>query len=140
MGVLLDTNVVSELVRKAPSPQVVAWIVASQPESLYLGAPTIGELVRGAETAPTRERRRFLERWVREDLTQQFPDRILALDRHAATLWGRLMGEGERSGRPAPVVDAQLAAIALAHGHRVATRDGVFDRLGVDRIDPWTTA
>ena len=140
MGVLLDTNVISELVRKAPSPLVIAWIVDSEPESLYLGAPTIGELVRGAETAPTKERRRFLERWVREDLTQQFPDRILALDRHAATVWGRLMGEGERSGEPPPIVDAQLAAIALAHGHRIATRDNGFDRFGVDRIDPWEPA
>jgi len=138
MGVLLDTNVVSELVRREPAPVVLAWLGNAQPDSLFLGAPTIGELVRGAETAPTAARRRALERWVREDLAQQFHQRILAFDRHEATVWGRLMGEGERTGRVPPVIGAQLAAIALAHGHAVATREAGFDRLGVERIDPWS--
>ena len=119
-----------------PSAKVPAWLERTSPEALFLGAPTIGELVRGAETAPSRERRRFLERWVREDLTQQFHERILPLDRHAATVWGRLMGEGERSGRTPPAVDARLVAITLAHGHGIATRDEGFDRLGVERVDP----
>ena len=123
--------------RLKPSAKVLDWLGRASPETLFLGAPTIGELVRGAETAPSRERRRFLERWVREDLTQQFHERILPLDRHAATAWGRLMGEGERSGRTPPAVDAQLAAIAMAHGHGIATRDRGFDRLGVERVNSW---
>lgn len=137
MGLLLDTNVVSELVKRSPSPAVTSWLARAAPDALFLGAPTIGEIVRGIETAPDAGRRRYLERWVREDLTQQFHDRILAFDRNAATVWGRLMGEGERSGLVPPVIDTQLAAIALAHGHAVATRDAVFERLGVERIDPW---
>lgn len=140
MGLLLDTNVISELVKRTPSEAVTTWLGRASPESLFLGAPTIGEIVRGIETARGTQRRRFLERWVREDLTQQFHERILAFDRNAATVWGRLMGQGERAGRVPPVVDAQLAAIALAHGHTVVTRDAVFERLGVERIDPWTAA
>ena len=137
MGLLLDTNVVGDLAKRNPSRTVTAWLASAAPDGLFLGAPTIGELVRGIETARDVGRRRHLERWVREDLTQEVHDRVLAFDRNAATLWGRLMGEGERAGLVPPVIDTQLAAIALAHGHTVVTRDAVFERLGVERIDPW---
>jgi predicted nucleic acid-binding protein len=137
-GFLLDTNVVSELVRPRPAERVVAWVVGQAPADLYLAALTIGELTRGVERLPGGRRRDTLVRWIDRDLSRQFAGRILPFDREAAVLWGRIMGEGDRNGRPRAAADAQIAATARRHGLALATRNTAdFEGMGVDLVDPW---
>ena len=137
-GFLLDTNVVSELVRTAPEPKVLAWISAQAVGDLYLAAVTLGELTRGVVRLPDGRKRDRLTPWVTEDLPRQFDNRILSFDRETAVLWGTLMGNGDRSGRPYAAADAQIAATALRHGLIVVTRNSRdFQGMGVSLLDPW---
>ena len=136
-GFLLDTNVVSELVKPSPEPSVLGWVARQAVADLFLPAITLGELIRGVVRLP-QGRRRDAARWVRDDLPRQFEGRILSFDREAAVLWGNVMGEGDRSGRPYAAADAQIAATALRHGLTVVTRNGRdFQGMGVELFDPW---
>ncbi len=138
MPFLLDTNVVSETVRPRPEARVLTWLKVQTPAELFLAAQTIGELVRGARKVKDEARRRHFEEWVERDLAEQFEGRVLSFEAAAAVLWGRLMGDGDRTGRPPPAADAQIAAIALHHDLTLVTRNTKdFERLGVKLINPW---
>ncbi|MEQ8346356.1 MAG: PIN domain-containing protein [Sneathiellaceae bacterium] len=100
MPFLLDTNVISETVRPSPDPHVLAWLESQTPRDLYLAAMTIGELVRGARRLADGPQRDRLQTWIERDLTAQFEGRIVPFDDAAARLWGALMGDGDRRGRP----------------------------------------
>ncbi len=137
-GFLLDTNVVSELVKPSPESSVLDWIARQAVVDLFLPAISLGELIRGVVRLPQGRKRDALVRWVRDDLPRQFEGRILSFDREAAVLWGNIMGEGDRSGRPYAAADAQIAATALRHGLIVATRNGRdFQGKGVELFNPW---
>ena len=135
---LLDTNVVSELIRPVPEERVVRWIAERPATSLHLSAVTLAELVRGVRRLASGRRRTVLERWIAVDLTEKFGERILAFDREAAVIWGELMGDADRRGQPRGAADAQIAAIALRHGLTVTTRNEAdFDGLRVRTLNPW---
>ncbi len=137
-GFLLDTNVISELVKPAPDERVLRWVASQSALDLYLSAITVGELTRGVARLPAGQRRDTLARWIEEDLQQQFSERILAFDQPAAVTWGHIMGEADRRGRPRAAIDAQLAATAIRHGLTVATRNTAdFDSIGVQVTNPW---
>ena len=138
MSFLLDTAVVSELVRKGPSAAVLAWIDGQDEASLYLSVLTIGELEKGIARLPASARRNRLQSWVRRDLAERFGGRLLPIDTRTATRWGAVAGESEKRGRPLPVIDCLIAATALVHGLTVATRNvGDFERCGVTCFNPW---
>lgn len=137
-GFLLDTNVVSELVKPVPEPRVVDWITRHSPVELFLSAVTLGELVRGAVRLPDGKRRDRLRKWIDEDLLQQFAGRILPFDQEAAAVWGRIMGDGDRAGRPRSAGDMQIAAIATRFEVTVVTRNvGDLAETGVSLVNPW---
>ncbi len=137
-GFLLDTNVISELVKPAPHERVLRWVAGRSALDLYLSAITVGELARGVARLPAGRRRDALARWIEEDLQQQFGGRILAFDQQAAVIWGGIMGEGDRQRRPRAAIDAQIAATAIRHGLTLATRNGVdFEGMGVPLTNPW---
>lgn len=137
-GFLLDTNVISELVRPSPSEAVLAWFERRDPDELFLSALTIGELIRGVERLAAGARRTRLETWVGVDLAHEFFGRILPFDRDTAVIWGRLMGENDRRGTPRPAADAHLAATAIQHGLRLVARN-TKDFVGLleEVVDPW---
>ena len=138
MAFLLDTNIVSEAVKPKPDQRVLAWLDAQTPAALFLAAQTIGELVRGARKVRERHRREGFETWIEQDLAGQFEGRVLPFDGPAAVLWGRLMGDGDRTGRPPAAADAQIAAIALHHDLTLVTRNvRDFERLNVSLLNPW---
>jgi len=135
---LLDTAVVSELVRKSPSAAVLKWIDAQDEGSLYLSVLTIGELEKGVARLPASVRRSRLQAWVRRDLVERFGGRLLPIDTRTAARWGAVTGESEKRGRPLPVIDCLIAATALIHGLTVATRNvGDFERCGAACVNPW---
>ena len=138
MSFLLDTAVVSELVRKSPSTAVLKWIDAQDEASLYLSVLTIGELEKGVARLPVSARRNRLQSWVRRDLVERFGERLLPIDMRTAARWGSVTGESEKRGRPLPVIDCLIAATALVHGLSVATRNvGDFERCGATCVNPW---
>lgn len=138
MNYLLDTCVLSELVKPQPEPKVVDWVGDQDEYCLFLSVITIGELHKGIAKLPDGPRRTRLEFWVAEDLTARFDKRILSVDTRVAATWGAMLGEAEAAGSSLPVVDALIGATASVHGCVVVTRNVAdFERTGVDVENPW---
>ena len=141
MKFLLDTSVVSELVKPAPHAGVVSWLDQCDEDGLFLSVLTIGELEKGIAKLADPRRRARLTTWVRKDLAVRFGPRLLPVSLEVAARWGALTGQSERTGQPLPVIDSLLAATSLVHGLAVASRNRAdFDRCGVECFDPWTMA
>ncbi len=136
--IVLDTNVVSEMMRATPAPNVVAWLNGQDASLLFLTAVTVGEIRYGLRVLPQGKRRRFLEEGFERILAEAFPGRILAFDEAAAHRYGEIMGRRKEIGRPLAILDGQIASIAWSNGCSVATRN-VPDFLdcGVEVINPF---
>lgn len=140
-GFLLDTNVVSEIVKPLPSPEVRAWYAARSVTDLHVAAVVVAEINAGIETMPTGRRRSVLESWRDELVSVTFRDRILPFDAAAAGVFGRLTAAARLAGCPTKFADAQIAAVAAVHGLAVATRDiADFAGFGVPLVNPWEGA
>lgn len=130
---------ISETGRPAPERRVVDWLKDQVPHDLFLSSVSLGELYRGLERHPDEARRQKIERWIKEKVLEPFKGRILAFDREAATIWGRMLGAGERNGRLRPPVDAQITATALRYGLMLATRNTPDHKAaGLELFNPWT--
>lgn len=141
-GLLLDTNIPSELLRPRPDATVAAWIKSQVSETLFVSVVTMGELRRGVTLLAEQSRRRAeLERMIHEKIPAWFQDRILPVTRIIAERWGVLDGERQLAGRPLNMADGMIAATALEHDLTVVTRNVKdFDQLGVTVFNPWVTA
>ena len=138
MNYLLDTCVLSELVRRKPEPGVVDWIREQREERLYLSVLTLGELQKGISKIEDTKRGKELGAWLDEDLLERFAGRLLDVTPGVARIWGRIQAEAEQAGRTMPVIDGLIAATALDFGARVVTRN--VDDLkpsGVGIVNPW---
>ena len=139
-GFLLDTNVISELVKLAPHFRVLEWMDATDESLLYLSVLTIGELRKGIALLTVGRRRVSLEPWLDHDLARRFSGRILPVDLGVADRWGRISATEAARRSPLPVIDGLLAATALQHDLTLVTRDtGHASTTGVETFDPWTT-
>jgi predicted nucleic acid-binding protein len=135
---LLDTNVVSELVRPNPDANVIAWVRAGEETSYYLSVLTFGEIRRGIERLPQGPRRERLRLWLEVDLTDRFKGRILDIDRRVAEIWGIIMARGAAASVQLPSIDTLIAATAERHGMVVATRNlRDFAFAAVAAVSPW---
>jgi len=135
MSYLLDTNVISELVRAKPSARVLTWFDNTPDAALYLSVLSLGEIRKGIEKMKETSRKERLRLWLEQDLTAWFEDRLLAITTGVADRWGRLLAE---VGRPVPAVDSLLAATALHHELRMVTRNEQdFQFPGIVIINPW---
>jgi toxin FitB len=133
--VLLDTNVLSELVRPRPDARVVAFVAAL--DAPLLSVLTIHELTFGAARSPDPERRERLMAWV-DTVRRRFAGRVIDVDPDVAEIAGRLRAVADGGGRPADPIDALIAASAMVRGAAVATRNvRDFEPLGVALVDPW---
>jgi toxin FitB len=137
-GFLLDTNVISELVKPRPQANVRAWIENTDESLLYLSVLTLGEIRRGIVVLAQSRRRITLEAWLDKDLRARFADRILTVDDEVADRWGLLTAIARNKGIVLPVIDGLLAATALEHNLTLVTRDtGQIPSLGVAVFNPW---
>ena len=137
-GFLLDTNVISELVKPRPAENVTAWIEGTDESLLYLSVLTLGEIRRGIAALPQSRRRATLEAWLDKDLRARFEDRILDIDEEVADRCGLLTAAARNSGIVLPVIDGLLAATALEHNLTLVTRDtGQIPSMGVAVFNPW---
>ncbi|TFV55770.1 type II toxin-antitoxin system VapC family toxin [Geodermatophilus sp. DF01-2] len=137
--IVLDTNVVSELIRDVPATAVVRWARSVPSAERFLTAVSVGELVYGVSRLPEGRRRTALEAAVASALASFSPEQFLPFDEAAARPYGSLFAHRERLGRPIEIADAQIAAICLHHGAALATRNPRdFTDLDLRLINPWT--
>ena len=136
--ILIDTNVISELMRPAPAPAVLAWFAAHEASALYLSAVGEGELRRGAVILPQGRRRRQLLEAIDAMIAEDFAGRVMPFDSKAAVAFADVFAARQRAGRPISFPDCQIAATARAHGAALATRNVAdFEGCGIAVIDPW---
>ena len=138
MKYLLDTCVVSEFVKPQPDPGLTSWLHDCDEEQLAISVATIAEIQSGIARLPQSARRTALETWLAQDLIARFEPRILPLDLATALAWGDAMGRAKRAGRPAPQIDALLAAVCGIRKLVLVTRNVKdFERLEVELLNPW---
>jgi len=136
--IVLDTNVVSELMRKAAEPGVVSWVDRFPAEDVLITAVTAAELRYGVARLPEGRRKRQLYSKVEELLTEDFREQMLPFDAPAATHYAEIVATRERAGRPISMADAQIAAICRTWSAGLATRNvDDFADTGVDAVNPW---
>lgn len=138
--ILLDTNVVSELMRPAPSEPVLHWIAGHPPMTLFLSAVSEAELRMGVAVLPEGRRREALRAAVDAMIAEDFADRVLSFDSGAARAYAEIAAGRRAAGHPISQFDCQIAGIARARGAAVATRNVAdFRGCGIAVIDPWGT-
>jgi tRNA(fMet)-specific endonuclease VapC len=126
------------MVSKQPSQQVLDWLDAQVPESLFISMITIGEIAKGISKMPSSKRKESLITWLNENLPNRFKHRILSIDFSTMVLWGNLVGQLEQNGRPLPAMDSLIAAIALQNSLSLVTRNEKdFAGTGVVIVNPW---
>ena len=136
--ILLDTNVVSELMRPVPSGEVLRWFGRQAAGELHLSAVSEAELRRGVAILPEGRRRDSLTAAIDAMIAEDFAERVLPFDSAAAVAFASVFAERRSAGRPISFPDCQIAAIARARGASVATRNmDDFAGCGIDVIDPW---
>lgn len=134
--IFLDTNVVSETLKKAPNEAVLAWLVRYDAE-LALPTVTIAEIAFGIQKIRPDQRADRLEQGL-SDWRRRFADRIFGLTEEAALAYGEIMGAAVRQGRGMSAPDGMIAAIARVNGGRLATRNLTdFETTGLDLTSPW---
>lgn len=136
--ILIDTNVVSELMRANPAAPVLDWFARQDAADLYLSAVGEAELRRGAAILQSGRRRNRLIAAIDAMILEDFAGRVLPFDSSAAVTFAAIFADRRAAGRPISFPDCQIAATARAHGAAVATRDlDDFRGCGVEVIDPW---
>jgi predicted nucleic acid-binding protein len=136
---LLDTNVISELIKPKPEPKVTMWIDDTDEELLFLSVLTLGEIRKGVVLLPRSARRTSLEAWLSKELPLRFSNRILGVDQEVADRWGQLSGLTSARGVHLGVIDGLLAATAMQHDLTLVTRDTKdVGSTGVMIFNPWT--
>ncbi|MBI2339571.1 MAG: type II toxin-antitoxin system VapC family toxin [Deltaproteobacteria bacterium] len=138
MNYLLDTCIISELIKKTPEKRVVGWIGGCDEECLFLSVLTLGEIQKGIVKLSDKQRRTRLQGWLDQDLKNRFEGRILPVNAETSRVWGMIQAQSELQGRKIPVVDALIAATALANNLTVATRNRAdMEKSGVAVFNPW---
>lgn len=136
--IILDTNVISEPMRSHPDKTVMGWLDGQVAESLFVTTTTLAELFAGVEMLPDGKRKSGMGEQLDHLINRLFSNRILSFDHVAALNYARLMNNARKSGYVVSMGDGQIAAIALAHGFSIATRDvKPFTAAGLTVINPW---
>jgi hypothetical protein len=138
--IVLDTNVISELMRKVPDERVTAWIDAQPVETLYLATISAAELRFGIAVAPRGKHQQWLEEMLEEEILPSFATRMLPFDLAASRAYAELMAKARAVGQGIPVADGYIAATAAANGMKIATRNTRhFETAGLRVVNPWAS-
>jgi predicted nucleic acid-binding protein len=134
---LLDTNIISNVTRPAPSESLVAWMSEQSDEDLFISSLTVAEIQRGILEKPSGKKRKELEQWFSGSEGPQalFSGRVLPFDEKAALIWAKLMADGRAAGRQRNALDMVIAAVAEANGCVLVT-DNEKDFAGIKVINP----
>jgi toxin FitB len=134
---LLDTNIISNVIKPEPSKALLAWLGAQKDDDLFVASLTVAEIQRGILEKPRGRKRSALDAWFNgpDGPLALFADRILPFDERAALRWARLMAEGRAAGRPRSELDMIVASIAVANDCVVVT-DNEKDFVGITFVNP----
>ncbi len=137
MRYLLDTSIISNIAKPAPSDSLLTWMGAQNDEDLFIASLTVAEIRRGVLDKPAGKRRDQLEAWFSgpEGPLTLFAGRVLPFDEKAGLIWARLLADGKAQGRPRSALDTIIAAVAQAYGCTVVT-DNEKDFLDIPVINP----
>jgi toxin FitB len=136
--IVLDTNVISELMRPQTNESVLGWVDAQELEELFVTALTVGEIHYGISRLPDGKRKSDLRIAADETIDVDFGTRVLAFDKTAGEHYGHVVAQRERSGRPISMADALIASICLSYNASLATRNiADFEGVGLVLINPW---
>lgn len=138
MKYLLDTCVVSEIIRPQPDENVISWVQSKNEDSLFLSVLTFGEIEKGIEKASYITRKRSLRLWLEEDLKKRFEGRIIPIDLNISVKWGSIQGGAELLGKPMPAIDGLIAVSGLVNNCIVVTRNiSDMEQSSADLLNPW---
>ena len=136
--IVLDTNVISELMRVTPADPVLAWMALQQPDDLFTSSINVAEILYGIELLPKGKRRDALLHEADITFARTFAGRILSFDERAARAFSVLVADRRLRGSPIQIADGQIVAIAKANDATLATRNvGDFEGCGVKLVNPW---
>ncbi len=136
--IVLDTNVLSEVLKPTPSDEVIRWLAAEPPSSVFTTTITMAEVLYGVEALPQGKRRTRLLAAVEKMFAEQFEGRILPFDEEAARLFARIVASRNSAGRPISQMDAMIAAITRSNRAVLSTRNTAdFNHCGIQVINPW---
>jgi predicted nucleic acid-binding protein len=137
LNFLLDTCVISELVKPSPDVNVVGWLSGTPSEGLYLSVITVGEIRKGLTKLPDSKRKDLLTNWL-NSLLEDYQNRIFPINLTVAENWGILQGKAEKSGMPMSSFDGLIAATAYTHNLVLVTRNvSDFEMSGIPIKNPW---
>ena len=138
---LLDTNIISNVIKPTPSESLVAWLAEQADEDLFISSLTVAEIRRGLLEKPAGKKRKELERWFSSPEGPQalFAGRVLPFDEKASLVWARLMADGTATGRPRSPLDMIVAAVAEANDCTLVT-DNEKDFAGLKIVNPLRAA
>ena len=138
MKYLLDTCVISEVIKRKPSSNVIKWIKQEEESNFFISVLTIGELHKGIEKLDKSKRKDELHNWVENDLKERFCNRIINIDMPVVTMWGKIQGMTERTGKSMPAIDSLIAATGITHHLTVVTRNiSDMKESGAVLYNPW---
>jgi predicted nucleic acid-binding protein len=138
--IVLDTNVLSELMRSQPAAAVFAWVGAQPRAALYTTSVSKAEILYGIAALPEGQRHAALAMAAEAMFADDFAGRVLPFDEEAAVYYAEIVAARRREGRPIEAFDAQIAATARAASAKLATRDvGDFAGCGLTLVNPWET-
>jgi toxin FitB len=138
LGVLLDTNVISEFQKPKPDGNVVAWLDALDEEQTFISVVTIGELRRGIALLPPSKKRKQLDHWLHDELLRRFEGRTVDITSEIAEVWGDVLAQAKRKGVGLHVMDAFILASARVRELKIATRNSKdFEAFDAELINPW---
>ncbi|CAM5518669.1 PIN domain-containing protein [Rhodanobacter lindaniclasticus] len=136
--IVLDTNVLSELIRQQPDPKVVTWLLGQPRSQLFTTAVSLGEMLYGVRVLPEGQRKQRLLQEVQAIFATDMAGRVLPYDGDAANAHAEIAAARRAQGRPVEMPDAMIAGITRSRGARLATRNvRDFESCGVALVDPW---
>lgn len=140
MNYLLDTCVISELIKARPTKSVVKWVESIDERSMFISVLTLGEIHKGITKLRASKKKRTLQEWVSNDLNQRFDNRIIPVSIEIARIWGEVQGKAEKKGEKMPAIDSLIGATAIAYDFTVVTRNAAdMENSGVQIHNPWDT-
>lgn len=138
MNYLLDTCLISELVKPSPNQGVLDWLNGQLEERIFLSVVTIGEIQAGISKLAESRRKIDLMTWLENQMLPRFEQRVLPVSPDIAMLWGKKRGEAAARGTTLPLADSLIAATAMTHGMTVVTRNTAdLERCGALTLNPW---
>ena len=138
MNYLLDTCVISELVKTKPNQAVVDWVIQQDSAKCFISSITLGEIQKGISKLAASAKKDELQTWLNQDVRERFSGSTIAIAANEALQWGELQAKAEKQGKPTPAIDSLIAATAVFHDMTLVTRNTKdMEASGVKLFNPW---